>query len=104
MLRDLAVYFPEIRERFDRANRVLNSRLPEPLSAYVFPPPFFTDEDKRSAEQALMQTNVAQPALGASDLGLSQLLEALGVRPDMVAGHSYGEYVALCAAGVFDED
>ena len=45
---------------------------------------------------------MAQPALGAADLALYQLLRQLGIRPDLVAGHSYGEYAALCAAGAFD--
>jgi malonyl CoA-acyl carrier protein transacylase/NAD(P)-dependent dehydrogenase (short-subunit alcohol dehydrogenase family) len=36
-------------------------------------------------------------------MGLLRLLEALGVRPDLVAGHSYGENVALAAAGAFGE-
>ena len=46
---------------------------------------------------------MAQPAVGAADLGLLHLLWALEVRPAMVAGHSYGEYVALCAADCLTE-
>ena len=44
----------------------------------------------------------AQQALGITGLAAEQLLRRLGVCPDMLGGHSYGELVALCAAGVFD--
>ena len=37
------------------------------------------------------------------EIGLCRTLERLGVRPDMTAGHSYGEYVALAAAGVISD-
>jgi acyl transferase domain-containing protein/NAD(P)H-dependent flavin oxidoreductase YrpB (nitropropane dioxygenase family) len=103
MLRELVIHFPEVRERFERTDRALAGRFPLPLSTYVFPPPRFGQDEERAAQQALTQTNVAQPALGAAAVGLFHLLQALGIRPDMVAGHSYGEYAALCAAGVFDE-
>lgn len=104
MLRDLAIHFPEVRERFELADRVLRDHLPQPLSTFIFPPPYFSQEDECVRQQALTQTDVAQPALGVAEKGLFYLLQALGVRPDMVAGHSYGEYVALCAAGVFNEE
>ena len=32
------------------------------------------------------------------------LLRVLGIEPDMTAGHSYGEFTALCCAGVFSEE
>ena len=51
-----------------------------------------------------MQTDVAQPAIGAVSLAMFRLLSGLGVQGDFYAGHSYGEYVALCAAGVFGAD
>ncbi len=104
MLRELTLHFHELRERFELANRVLQDRLPSALSSYVYPPPSFTDEERQRRQDAVTQTNVAQPALGAVDLGLFHLLSALGVTPDQVGGHSYGEYVALCVAGVFDEE
>jgi acyl transferase domain-containing protein/NAD(P)H-dependent flavin oxidoreductase YrpB (nitropropane dioxygenase family) len=104
MLRDLAIHFSEVRETFERADRVLVQQFPRPLSDYVFPPPAFTPEKERAQRQALMQTNVAQPALGAANMALLDLLRGLGVQPDLVAGHSYGEYVALCAAGAIESE
>ena len=46
-----------------------------------------------------MQTEITQPAVLATDLALTRLLGAYGVRPDLVMGHSLGEYGALVAAG-----
>jgi acyl transferase domain-containing protein/NAD(P)H-dependent flavin oxidoreductase YrpB (nitropropane dioxygenase family)/NAD(P)-dependent dehydrogenase (short-subunit alcohol dehydrogenase family) len=103
MLVDLAVQFPEIRTLFARSDRLLKGKLPRPLSAWVFPPPSFSEAEKLAAHQALAQTQVAQPAMGTADLAMYQLLRNLGMWPDMAAGHSYGEYVALCAAGVLGE-
>jgi len=99
MLRELAVHFTEVREAFETADRVLAGRFDRPLSSFVFPPPRFSEEDERAARKALTATNVAQPALGAAAVGLTHLLRALNVKPAMTAGHSYGEYAALCAAG-----
>jgi len=104
MLADLAIHFSSVRARFERATQVLANRLPRPLASYVFPPPRFRDEDREADLDALTATTVAQPALGAAGMALYQLLVDCSVRPDMVAGHSYGEYAALCAAGAFDED
>lgn len=104
MLSELATYFTEVRTPFERASRGLARRFPRPLATFVFPPPRFSAEDRHADVDALSATAVAQPALGAAGLALVRLLSECGVRPDMVAGHSYGEYVALCAAGSFDED
>jgi len=104
MLRDLAILFPEVCESFERADETLAGRFPQPLSRYVFPPPAFEERERKAQAEALTQTQVAQPALGAANIGAFRLLQALGIEPDMVAGHSYGEYVALCAAGVFGEE
>ena len=68
------------------------------------PRPAFTEEEKYSRKEALADTRIAQPALGAADLALFNLLQSLGINPEMVAGHSYGEYVALSAAGVLAPD
>jgi len=104
MGRELMVAFGELRERLEHADRVLAGRHEQPLSRYVFPPPTFTPEDAKRQLAALTETDVAQPALGALDLGYLAVLRALGIEGDMTAGHSYGELVALAAAGVLGED
>ena len=104
MMRDLAIYFPEFRDKLETADRVLSGSLPRPLSSTIYPPPTFTPEAKKEQMRALTDTLVAQPALGVIEIALVRLLERLGVSPTMTAGHSYGEYAALCAAGVFSEE
>jgi [acyl-carrier-protein] S-malonyltransferase len=49
--------------------------------------------------EALMRTEVAQPALFAVSLALSDIARAVGLRPAALAGHSLGEYTAAVAAG-----
>lgn len=102
MVRDVAAFFPEARATFEQADRALTTRLDQPLSRYVFPPPAFDAEEQQRQQAALTETNVAQPALGAADLALFHVLAEFGIEPAMVAGHSYGEFVALSAAGCFD--
>ncbi|HEY6361241.1 MAG TPA: SDR family NAD(P)-dependent oxidoreductase [Vicinamibacterales bacterium] len=103
MLRDLAVQFAEVRDTLHAFGHLLDGRFPQPLSTYIYPPATFTPDDQKARARALTDTRVAQPALGAVDTGLLKLMAAFGLRPEMVAGHSYGEYVALHAAGVIDE-
>ena len=99
---DLAMEFPAAREAWDRAaGLVLGDR---PLHQIVFPVPVFSDAERAAQQAALTATEWAQPALAVASLAQLGLLSALRLRPDAVAGHSFGELVALHAAGVFDAE
>ncbi|ACB97427.1 type I polyketide synthase [Beijerinckia indica] len=104
MLRDLVLTRPASYALFERADALLKEALPQPLSRYIYPLPSFTKEEQEQQQKALNDTHVAQPALGVIDLTALDFLTSFGLRPNFVAGHSYGEYVALCAAGVISRD
>ncbi len=104
MLADLALAFPNVRQTFEAADRALADRLPLPLTSTIFPVPVFTAVEKEAQQAALRQTRIAQAALGAADMAVYGLLKQLGIRPAMAAGHSYGEFAALCAAGAIGFD
>jgi len=91
MGKDLAAAYPEARAVFQEVDEALGQR----LSATMFEGP----------EDILRLTENAQPALMAVSLAVIRVLEAKGVRladhARYVAGHSLGEYSALCAAGTF---
>ncbi|HEY4021937.1 MAG TPA: SDR family NAD(P)-dependent oxidoreductase [Pseudonocardiaceae bacterium] len=93
MLAELFITFPEIQHFL---------RLGRQWSDAVFPPAAFDQDRTRDQESRLRDTRTAQPALGMTGLAAHHLLSRLGVAPDMLAGHSYGELVALCVAGSFD--
>jgi acyl transferase domain-containing protein/NAD(P)H-dependent flavin oxidoreductase YrpB (nitropropane dioxygenase family) len=93
MLADLFVAFPE-------AGHFL--QLGRKWADALFPPTAFDPAAVRAQETRMHDTRVAQPALGIAGLAVHHLLTRLDVRPDMLAGHSYGELVALCAADAFD--
>src|ERR1022692_3507475 len=103
MLRELALHFPEFRASLEQAEQSLAGRFPKKLSAYIYPPPSFSSEQEKQQNLELTDTVIAQPALGVVEIGLCHTLERLGVHADMTAGHSYGEYVALAAAGVISD-
>ncbi|MDD5658290.1 MAG: acyltransferase domain-containing protein, partial [Elusimicrobia bacterium] len=99
MGRDLACQFPEAFNVLAAADRAFGGGLGD----LIHPRPAFTPEEQAARQAALRDTRAAQPALGAADLAAWRVLESFGVKADAFAGHSYGELVALCAAGRYDE-
>ncbi|WP_296000819.1 type I polyketide synthase, partial [Rugamonas sp.] len=102
MLRDLVLGMPALHACFDPAPAAgdADATARPPVAGRIYPPPVFSDAEREAQQQALNATDVAQPALGMVGMAGCELLAAYGLLPDVVAGHSYGEYVALCAAGV----
>jgi myxalamid-type polyketide synthase MxaB len=86
---------PVFRQALDTCDRLLQPDLGESLLAVIYP------QDQANAEARLQQTAIAQPAIFAIEYALYQLWRAWGVTPACVMGHSVGEYVAACVAGLF---
>ena len=104
MLRDLIMAHPDLARRCQRGNQLLQAYFDRPLSNFIFPLPTFSEDEKRQRQRELNQTNVAQPALGMIEMLAYRLLRQYGIKAHFAAGHSYGEYVALGYAGVFNDD
>ena len=99
----LAIHFDAIRDTWDTITSHDEPGDDVALHRAVFPPPAFTDEDRAAQQDFLTETHRAQPAIGAVSQGMTRLLRLIGVKPDVVAGHSYGEVSALWAAGVLSD-
>jgi acyl transferase domain-containing protein/acyl carrier protein/NADP-dependent 3-hydroxy acid dehydrogenase YdfG len=98
MLRDLACLFPELLDALAAANAAAPGGVR--LSDRIYPPSRFDAEAQKADDAAIRDTRVAQPAIGAVSWGAWRVLgERFGLKPAAFAGHSYGELVALAAAG-----
>lgn len=86
------------RRELDRCAEILIPRLGADLRALLYGGP---EGEPGYADHELQQTAVAQPALFAVEYALAQLWMSWGVRPQALCGHSVGELVAACLAGVF---
>ena len=106
MAREAALHFRAVADVLEDADAALKdgfvARFGKTLGEFVFPRGAYDDAAKDAARAALTSTDVAQPALGAVEVGLYRLLQQLGLKADMAAGHSYGEFVAQHAAGAID--
>ena len=87
MAKDLYDEFDIVRETFDQASQVLGYNLRELID---------NDETK------LNETQYTQPAILTTSVAILRLLSEQGIKPDLVAGLSLGEYSALVASGALD--
>ncbi|HTY20647.1 MAG TPA: beta-ketoacyl synthase N-terminal-like domain-containing protein, partial [Geobacteraceae bacterium] len=103
MLRDLACAFPVMLDTLSAAEEGFGPKEGKRLSDMIYPPTPFSPDTREMQESALRATDVAQPAIGATTIGLLRVLRSFGVKADALAGHSYGELAALFAGGKLDE-
>ncbi|MBW4450083.1 MAG: SDR family NAD(P)-dependent oxidoreductase [Spirirestis rafaelensis WJT71-NPBG6] len=93
MARQLYDTQPTFRQALDRCDQLLRPYLEQPLLQVIYP--------ESETTSPLNQTAYTQPALFALEYALAQMWRSWGVEPQVVMGHSLGEYVAACIAGVF---
>ena len=95
MARGLYESEPVFREWLDRCAEILAPHLD--LREILYP----DDPESETAADRLKQTAMTQPALFAVEYALARLWMSWGIQPKAMIGHSIGEYVAACLAGVF---
>ncbi|MGH9962467.1 MAG: acyltransferase domain-containing protein, partial [Pyrinomonadaceae bacterium] len=84
---------PSFRQVLDRCDEILRPYLERSLVEVLYP--------KLGETCPLNETAYTQPALFALEYALAQLWRSWGIEPSVVMGHSVGEYVAACVAGIF---
>lgn len=87
---------PVFRAALDSFDDLLHVRIGQTAADLLYGPP--------GAGERLTSIDVAQPLVFAVQMSLVRLWESWGVRPDVVLGHSLGEFAAACTAGVFTPD
>ncbi len=99
MTHDLSMRYGIIGSTWKEADVVMDEIIGEPLSDFVLRTGL-SKQEMAIAEEKLKQTEYTQPAMLTADLALERLLNQHGIHPDMVAGHSLGEYAALMVSGI----
>ncbi|MEZ4737582.1 MAG: type I polyketide synthase [Caldilineaceae bacterium] len=87
------------RAALERCDQLLRPHLHRSILAVIYPD--LKDSARPTAAPSIDDTTYTQPALFALEYALAQLWLAWGVQPHVLIGHSVGEVVAACVAGVF---
>jgi amino acid adenylation domain-containing protein len=88
------------RQQVDLCSALLEPHLGLDLRGVIYP----SGQRFENAELKLNETAITQPALFVIEYALAKMWAQLGVHPRAMIGHSIGEYVAACLAGVFSLD
>ncbi|NMG22259.1 type I polyketide synthase [Brasilonema bromeliae] len=87
---------PIFRDQVDLCCQLLQPHLGLDLRSLIYP----NESESKVAAEKLQQTDITQPALFVIEYALAQLWMSWGISPGAMIGHSIGEYVAACLAGV----
>ncbi len=104
MVREFSLYLPEFRAAWESINSLLPEETHRAIRQVLLPAANSCGASDEALRSQLAATDIAQPALGMVACALLDFVERLGIRPVCVAGHSYGEYAALHAAGVLSRE
>ena len=99
MGRDLICRFPGGLKALQDVDHALGAE--HSLSEYIYPR---LPGDAAAYENRLKKTDIAQPAIGVVSVAMLDILTYFGITPAATCGHSYGELVALHAAGCIDRE
>ena len=84
---------PVFRQALEQCAQLLSRDLEQSLWDILY--------GEQTGYSLLDRTSCSQPAIFALEYALAQLWQSWGIKPDVVMGHSLGEYVAACVAGIF---
>ncbi len=101
MARALDETEPRFRATVERCAGILQPKLGLDLRALIYPAAPTDAKAMADAAALLTQTRFTQPAMFVIEYALADLWRQHGVKPNAMIGHSLGEYVAACVAGVF---
>ena len=88
---------PVFRAEVDDCAEILRPHLDRDVRSLLYP----RDEEAATAQMELAQTAMTQPAVFVTSYALAKLWQSWGLQADAMLGHSLGDFVAACLAGVF---
>jgi acyl transferase domain-containing protein/7-keto-8-aminopelargonate synthetase-like enzyme/acyl carrier protein len=97
MARELYETQPLFKQTLDQCDELLRGHLEVPLLDVLYP----DHANGEVSADLINQTAYTQPCLFALEYALATLWRSWGIEPDLMLGHSVGEYAAACIAGVF---
>ncbi|MEB3341937.1 beta-ketoacyl synthase N-terminal-like domain-containing protein, partial [Okeania sp.] len=94
---------PVFRQAIDQCNEIFSKIVEEQeeSKSVSLLDVMYSDTEEDSDSSLLHQTAYTQPALFSIEYALAKLWQSWGIQPDVVMGHSVGEYVAATIAGIF---
>ena len=105
MLLDLCLHFPEVRAIFEEIDQVIAGRAKKSRylpSQFIFPATLLSPMELDALTDELWKIDSGLQVILAANLSLHALLARFGIHPDMIVGHSAGEYSAWIASGILE--